>query len=105
MNGLLSPEELVSALGENIRALRLQKNLTQQALAAQAGVSMSALRHLESGQGANLATLIRVVRSLDRQEWLQNLAPRVTINPLHMTPPHATRRRARKKRNAHGEEK
>ena len=105
MNGLLSPEELASAVGESIRALRLQKNLTQHALAAQAGLSMSALRHLESGQGANLATLIRVISSLDRQEWLQSLAPKITINPLHMTPTHSARRRAREKRNARGEEK
>ena len=104
MNGILSPEELALAVGENIRSLRLQKNLTQHALAAQAGVSMSALRHLESGQGANLTTLIRVVRALDKQEWLQSLAPKITINPLHMAPSHAARRRARSKKRDHGEQ-
>lgn len=101
-----TPEELAVALGENIRALRLQKNLPQQELAARAGVSLSALRHLESGQGANLATLIRVVKALERQDWLQALAPQVSINPLHMTPTLAERRRARTSRNkrAHGQE-
>jgi len=96
-------ERLALAIGDNIRALRLQKNLTQHSLAAMAGVSMTALRHLESGEGASLGTLIRVVRALDRQEWLQGLAPRITINPLHMTPSRGVRRRARAKR-AHGEE-
>ena len=104
MNGILSPEELALAVGENIRSLRLQKNLTQHALAAQAGVSMSALRHLESGQGANLTTLIRVVRALDKQEWLQSLAPKITINPLHMAPSHAARQRARSKKRDYGEQ-
>ena len=61
MNVIYSPEELALALGENIKTLRLQKNLTQNSLADQAGVSMTALRHLESGQGANLFTLIRIV--------------------------------------------
>lgn len=105
MTDVSNIEELIRAIGENIRSLRLQKNLTQQALAAQAGVSLSALRHLESGQGANLSTLIRVVRALDRQEWLQALAPQVTINPLHMTPTLGTRQRARARRNqrAHGQ--
>ncbi|MDE2143631.1 MAG: helix-turn-helix transcriptional regulator [Elusimicrobia bacterium] len=83
----------------------MQKNLTQQSLAAQAGVSMNALRHLESGQGANLTTLVRVVRALDRQEWLQSLAPKITINPLHMAASHATRQRARGRKRAHGEAK
>lgn len=99
-----SPEELALSVGENIKTLRLQKNLTQQSLAEQAGVSMTALRHLESGQGANLFTLIRIVRALDKQEWLQALAPRVTINPLHMTSSR-TRQRARQKKRSHGEKK
>jgi len=104
MNAIFSPEEMAQAVGENIRALRLQKNLTQSALAAQAGISMTALRHLESGQGANLGTLIRVVLALDKQEWLQALAPQVSINPLHMTPTLAERQRARtnRKKRAHG---
>ena len=93
-----SPAEIALSIGENIRSLRLQKNLTQRALAAHAGVSLTALRHLEAGQGANLGTLIRIVRSLDRQEWLESLAPRITLNPLHMTPTHTARRRARSRR-------
>ena len=106
MNVIYTPEELALAVGESIRRLRLQKNLTQPSLAAQAGVSMTALRHLESGEGANLFTLIRVVRALDKQDWLQALAPRITINPLHMTPSHNARQRARTRRNqrAHGKE-
>lgn len=104
MENVYTPEELAAAIGENIRALRLQKNLTQQFLAERSGVSLSALRHLESGQGANLGTLIRVARALDRQEWLQALAPQVTINPLHMTPTFTARRRARRSKGARGQE-
>ncbi len=105
MNDIMTPEELAQAIGENIRSLRLQKNITQQALAAQAGACLSALRHLESGQGANLGTLIRVVRALGKQEWLQALAPRITINPLHMTPSAARQpARARRTKGAHGQE-
>jgi len=97
MNQILTPAELAQEIGENIRTLRLQKNVPQHALAAQAGVSMSALRHLEAGQGANLMTLIRVVRALDKEEWLRNLAPRVTINPLHMGRGNSPRQRARQR--------
>ena len=103
MNEISSPEELALAIGEGIRNLRLQKNLTQPTLAAQAGVSMTALRHLESGEGANLFTFIRIIRALNKQEWLQALAPRVTINPLHMPSSYATRQRARRKKRNHGE--
>lgn len=105
MNEISSPEELTLAVGESIKALRLQKNLTQRSLAAQAGVSMTALRHLESGQGAAVSTFVRVVRALDKQEWLRSLAPRITINPLHMAKLHAPRQRARPKKRDHGEAK
>ena len=105
MDEILNPEELESTVGENIRALRLQKNLSQDSLAAQAGVSMSALRHLESGQGANLTTFIRIVRALDKQDWLRSLAPRITINPLHMVQSRVERQRARKKKKDFGEKK
>ncbi len=104
MNDISTPEELALAVGKGVRSLRLQKNLAQPVLAAQAGVSMTALRHLESGQGANLSTLIRVVRALDKQEWLRALAPRVSINPLHMPSSHATRQRARPKKRDRGEQ-
>ncbi|MBI5202964.1 MAG: helix-turn-helix transcriptional regulator [Elusimicrobia bacterium] len=100
MTDVSSAEELAQSMGEDIRSLRLQRNLTQQTLAAQAGVSLSALRHLESGEGANLSTLIRAVRALDRQEWLRALAPQVTINPLHMTSTLGPRRRARARKNS-----
>ncbi|NNN05602.1 MAG: helix-turn-helix domain-containing protein [Elusimicrobia bacterium] len=100
MNQLLTPEELASEIGGNIRALRLLKNIPQKSLAAHAGVSLTALRHLESAQGANLMTFIRVVRALDKEEWLRSLAPRVTINPLHMVRGRDSRLRARQKKKA-----
>ena len=102
MNEILTPEDLESTLAENIKTLRLQKNLTRDSLAAQAGVSLSALRHLESGSGANLTTLIRVARALGKQDWLLGLAPKITINPLHMASSHRLRQRARPKKKEHG---
>ena len=103
MNEIFSPEEIESAIGENIKSLRLQKNLTQDSLAARAGVSLSALRHLESGSGANLTTLISIARALDKQDWLLGIAPRVTLNPLHMVPSGGLRQRARHRKKDHGE--
>ena len=100
MNQIITPEELALEIGENIRTLRLLKNVPQKSLAAHAGVSMTALRHLEAGQGANLMTFIRIVRALDKEEWLQSLAPTATINPLHMVRGNDTRQRARQKKKA-----
>ncbi len=94
MDTVSTPKELETALGENLKMLRLQKNLDRQTLCNRAGISMNALRHLETGQGATVKTLIRVVRALDRQGWLAGVAPRVSINPLHMVREKQLRQRA-----------
>lgn len=92
-----TPEELESALGENLKTLRLQKNLNRQMLCERAGISETALRNIEGGKGATLKTLIRVVRVLDRENWLAGIAPQVSINPLHMTQDKQPRLRASKR--------
>jgi len=81
-------------VGVAIQDLRLAHNVSQVDLASQAGVSRTALRHLESGEGATLSTLIRVVRALGREDWLRSLAAQTTINPLHMVQAQSKRRRA-----------
>ena|SRR5579864_8270727 len=94
MNRISTPQELETMLGENLKALRLLKNLARKTLCKQAGISESALRHLEGGQGATLKTLIRVVKTLDRESWLTSIAPQVSINPLHMVRAKHPRQRA-----------
>ncbi len=99
MNQILTPQELEVALGSNLKALRLQKNLDRQTLCRQAGISENALRHLENGHGATLKTLVRVIKALNRGDWIAGLAPQVSINPLHMIHKNKPRQRARRKIN------
>lgn len=103
MDTIQSPSEMEIRLGENLKDLRLQKNLDRQTLCERAGVSMNALRHLETGQGSTLKTLIRVVRALDRQDWLTGIAPKVSVNPLHMLRDQSSRQRASRRARVHGE--
>jgi len=81
-------------LGENLKRLRLNKNCDQKTLAARAGISVRALRNLETGQGSSLKTLLSVVRALGREAWLQTIAPVATINPLTLTSRASKRLRA-----------
>lgn len=105
MNSILTPNELAIALGENIKALRLQKNLDRQTLCAQAGISENALRHLEGGKGATVTTLIRVVKALDKESWISAIAPQVSIHPLHMIRAKRPRQRARRRSHEKKENK
>jgi transcriptional regulator with XRE-family HTH domain len=84
MDPIASTPELEQRLGERLRELRLLKNIDQVSLAEQAGVSVNAVKHLESGKGARVASLIKVLRALDRSDWLETLAPVVSISPLQM---------------------
>ena len=77
-------EELEAQLGQQIRGLRLRRNVDQQTLAAQAGVALSALKNVESGKGATLKTLLKVLRALDRLDWLQSLSPAVSVSPMQL---------------------
>lgn len=98
-------EELEVQLGARLRALRLERNLDQATLAARAGVSLNALKHLEGGRGSTLKTLMSVLRALDRLEWFDTIAPVATINPLTMPRAATPRQRAaprRKKENPRG---
>lgn len=92
--------ELEELLGSRLRELRLLKNLDQQSLANRAGISLNAVKHLESGKGARVNSLIKLLRALERTDWLEALAPAVSISPMQMLKkgsrePRRARRRAR----------
>lgn len=93
-------DELESELGERIRTYRLTKNIQQTALAERAGVGITALRNLENGRGSTVRTLLSIVRALGREEWLNNVAPVATVNPLTLTRQARPRVRARSKGGA-----
>lgn len=91
-------DELEGELGYRIRTYRLTKNIQQTALAARAGVAVTALRNLEAGRGSSVKTLLSVVRALGREEWLSTVAPVATVNPLTLTQQAQPRMRARSAR-------
>ena len=93
-----TPEEVEIMLGENLKRLRINKNLEQKIVAERSGVSLRTLRNLESGNGSSLHTLIRVLRVLGRESWLATIAPVATIDPLMMTREAQPRQRASKPR-------
>ena len=68
MSDLYTTDELEASLGEQIRAERLRKNMTMQALA----------------------------RALGRTSWLESFRPPVTISPMQMLKGKSVRLRASK---------
>jgi len=101
MTNFYSTEELETRLGADIKALRLLNATDRQTLANRAGVSLNAIKRLENGSGATIRTLVKVLRALDRVDWLSALTPRITVNPLNMLRDQVQRQRApRQKKKA-----
>ncbi len=63
-------------IGEQVRAVRIARSLTQAELARLASLSETSVRNLERGSGSTLTTLIGVARALGRTEWLDGLDER-----------------------------
>lgn len=80
-----SDEAILSELGSRLAALRLAHNLTQAALAQEAGVSKRTIERLERGEvGTRLPVLVRVLRELDLVEKLDALVPPAFPGPIEL---------------------
>jgi transcriptional regulator with XRE-family HTH domain len=94
MTNSMTTEEWEATLGRQLRDLRLRQNIDQRQLAEQAGVALNVVKNLEAGKGATVKSLVKVLRALGRAEWIESLAPAVSISPLQMLKPKPLRQRA-----------
>ncbi|WP_295389258.1 helix-turn-helix transcriptional regulator [uncultured Thiodictyon sp.] len=79
----LTDDAILRELGARLAATRLAQNLTQAAVAEQAGVSKRTLERLESGEVATqLSGFLRVCRALGLAERLELLVPAPTPSPM-----------------------
>lgn len=93
----MTPAEWEVELGKQLRALRLRQNIDQRKLAERAGTALNAVKNLEAGKGASLKSLVKVLRTLGRADWLSTLAPAVSISPLQMLKAKQARQRVSRK--------
>lgn len=94
----LTDEAVLAELGARLAAARLDRNLTQAALAEEAGVSKRTVERLESGEvAARLSGLVRVCRALGLLERFDALVPPPVSSPIaQLKLARRTRKRARK---------
>jgi transcriptional regulator with XRE-family HTH domain len=88
-------EEWERYLGRQIQVLRLRMNMRQQELADRAGVGVITVSRLEGGKGSSLSTVIKVLRVLRQEPWLEQLAPETSISPVQVHRLGKPRQRAR----------
>ena len=78
----MSDKATLLELGARIARCRLNQNMTQQALAIEAGVSTPTIQRLEQGHSTQLANFIRILRALDMLEQFDSLIPEPNISPI-----------------------
>ena len=75
ITGLLTDDGVLAELGARIAGRRVELQLTQAAVAEQAGIAKRTLERMEAGQTSQLSTLVRVLRVLDAASGLDCLIP------------------------------
>lgn len=81
----MSDQAILRQIGERLAHIRLSKDLTQQAVAEQAGMSLRTLQRLESGEAATqLSGVIRLCRALGILEQLDLFIPPPTPSPMQL---------------------
>lgn len=77
-----SDEVVLAELGRRLLQHRLNRDLTQQAVATEAGVSLRTLQRMELGHSTQLTNLIRVLRVLGLLDNLCALVPEPPVSPI-----------------------
>ena len=85
----------LSELGDRLARHRLNRNLTQDQLARDAGVSKRTVVRLENGQSSQVTSLVRVLRALGLLDNLDALVPAPMASPIE-----ALKAKARERRRA-----
>ena len=98
----LSDLLILEKIGKQVKTARLKQNITQESLAENAQISLSAIKRIEKGQLGSIESLIRVLRVLNLLDGLIALVQQPQVSPneyYEMVHQHRKplRQRARKK--------
>ncbi len=88
-------DAVLGELGRRIARTRLERNVTQQQLAREAGIGIATLERMEAGQATRTSSFIRVLRALNLLEGLEDALPEPTPSPIE-----ALKLRGRQRRRA-----
>ena len=77
-----SKGEILARIGLALKERRLRQNITQSILAKRSGISVTAVKRLESGLGATLGSFVLVCRTLGVDGWIGGLDVRDEISPI-----------------------
>jgi transcriptional regulator with XRE-family HTH domain len=93
----ISDRAAIEEIGRRLARRRIDMNLTQARLAEQAGVGKRTVERLESGESAQLTSVLRILRVLQLLPGIEALLPEPGIRPMELI-----ERRGKSRRRAAG---
>lgn len=78
----LTDNMILEKIGENIKRIRLEHNISQKELAGSAGVAISSIAAMERGENVSLKTLIPLLRALNSLHMLSDFLKEPEISPI-----------------------
>lgn len=75
---------IVEVIGNNLKQMRLNKNLTQIQLANLSGLGRATISCMESGRAATTLTIVQVLRALGKFDILNAFNEDAILSPLQM---------------------
>lgn len=83
MNKKKDYKEYIKDLGEKIKIYRIMKEMSQQDLADQTGVSKRSISRLEQGESVQLDNLLKILLALELGDNIELLVPDQTKRPSY----------------------
>jgi len=84
ISNTLSDDAMLQELGRRLQRHRLSRNVTQDSLAREAGVSTPTVQRLEAGSSVQLVSLLRVLRALGLLDHMEMLVPEPGVRPMEL---------------------
>lgn len=69
----LTEQEIIKEIGERLKKIRLQHNLTQKEMSDEVGLSVSTISLIEQGKSTTTESLIRILARLNRLKELESV--------------------------------
>ncbi len=80
----MSNQAVLDEVGGRVRRERLNQNITQGALATQAGLSRRVIVDLEGGKGCSLSSFIEILRALRKLDQMDGFLPDPGLSPIQL---------------------
>jgi len=106
---MLSDKEMVKTISSRIKEIRLEQNISRQALSEKSGVSVSSIARIEDGEIKSFDSLLRILRILGKLDIFRPLVAEKEISPneyfkIVHSPKTKVRKRASKTSNNKAQE-